>query len=938
VPAIYEILEHEKESQYQSIPISENILNKKNITKIYEMRKIQPSGSSHLRTYDARDEKLFYQQAKFMENFEDDYNKEILFNSSIPTYTDMNIEQLRCYFSWRTQVRKGIINDTNISYAYVYIYELINLIGMNAPEDAFEKLVTFWQTFRSFNNKIDYYIKIWLKDLYICNDFSMSFKELVINAGLQEYYTDIFEDLSDYFSTYLWQLSNYELESSKFVNTNNEISNYIKKCFVIVVDNLVPLLNMYGASLEDLLKKDADAKSGIWHTPFDKAVYFQQKKKQNPKVIYISEREYYQFNGYNWYLYKSSVSKYDYAVADFIGYIVKKIESELRIMSGYKYRLSPNIHSFIDKMIEKHYCKNDNILIKIMLDTNFTSIISETIKACFFQSPSFDSSLLDKSTQKISIVKHLFSIANQEPYSTFIKMRKIKSEDASKNSLADKFCKQAELLHEITDDFDKIMDFSAAKPNFDEMANDQIRTYLTWRTKYNAGIVEPIPDAYVLLYASEVINLIEADTQTEVIEKLSALLHTYSGINAYLVKFLTDLIRDYYIYNPMDCSFTDIVLNSGLEDYYICNSFGDNRLKNPLLFYGKISNYKILNSKFYSDDTINILNDCFQECLRQIISVFFNKNNIVFRQALINKVKGRWWRPFREVIYKYPKIIRQRTLVRLNENEVYIYYHTSSRYEHKSTEKLDVAASHFIGYIFKRMESKVREITKHKKKLTVDAKAMAQKIPCKTENQIMISNMMLKQEFSDLIDETVLIYFQKNHPNIFIDPDSIYKKPIKVNVDFSKLDQIRTEAAEIQEKLLVTEEPPDEVSIQENTFHQANTLHQEKSDKIHKNIIENIPKNASKPNEMLDKWGMLISSLTNIQRETVSIILEGVAVSEKLAGLAISNHLLLEVLLEQINESALDYIGDNIIETGDSPVYIYDEYVNELFRVLKEIE
>ena len=71
---------------------------------------------------------IFYFQAKFMENFTDDFEYHGQFLRSFPTYREMSNLQLRGYFSWRTAVRKGKIEKTCISFVYVYLYELLNLI------------------------------------------------------------------------------------------------------------------------------------------------------------------------------------------------------------------------------------------------------------------------------------------------------------------------------------------------------------------------------------------------------------------------------------------------------------------------------------------------------------------------------------------------------------------------------------------------------------------------------------------------------------------------------------------------------------------------------------------------------------------------------------------------------------------------------------------
>lgn len=87
--------------------------------------------------------KNFYKQGKFMEDYEDDFSWNGEFHQYFPTYNDMNIRQLRGYFSWRSQVRKGNYQKISTSFAYLYLYELINRIGVSSYEEALSKMREF---------------------------------------------------------------------------------------------------------------------------------------------------------------------------------------------------------------------------------------------------------------------------------------------------------------------------------------------------------------------------------------------------------------------------------------------------------------------------------------------------------------------------------------------------------------------------------------------------------------------------------------------------------------------------------------------------------------------------------------------------------------------------------------------------------------------------
>lgn len=110
---------------------------------------------------------LFYRQARFMEDFEDDCPYPGTFTSYFPTYNAMSDRQLRGYFTWRAAVRRGDIEEASPSFAYLYLYELICGIGVNDPRDGFGKIESFWQAYRAFSPEIDRYARVWLQDYVV---------------------------------------------------------------------------------------------------------------------------------------------------------------------------------------------------------------------------------------------------------------------------------------------------------------------------------------------------------------------------------------------------------------------------------------------------------------------------------------------------------------------------------------------------------------------------------------------------------------------------------------------------------------------------------------------------------------------------------------------------------------------------------------------------
>ena len=107
---------------------------------------------------------LFYRQGLLMADFEDDCPYNGTFKSYFPTYNAMSDRQLRGYFTWRAQVRRGTVEETSTSFAFLYLYELICGIDVDDPLDGFNKIKAFWDAYRAFEPGIDRFARVWLQD------------------------------------------------------------------------------------------------------------------------------------------------------------------------------------------------------------------------------------------------------------------------------------------------------------------------------------------------------------------------------------------------------------------------------------------------------------------------------------------------------------------------------------------------------------------------------------------------------------------------------------------------------------------------------------------------------------------------------------------------------------------------------------------------------
>lgn len=278
---------------------------------------------------------IFYKQGSFMKDFFDDYSGNAQFSQYFPCYQMMNYEQLRTYFTWRTEVRKGNVSDTSLSYAFLYIYELLGNIGVNDPQDGLYKLMSFWKAFSVYNKSIDKYVLRWLKDYHIYYELPQSFKEFVQKNNLAGHYPPM-ADTDDNFDLFC-AISKYDIRKSAFFTDDK--TKLITDCFYFVTNKLRQIFNDNGINFDESIFQPTK-KMSVW-TPFKDALFHHWMKQPDRRIV-LSENEIYICSQNNWAFSTIIASE---SGRQLIGYIMKQMESVLRTATKYKFKLSANINA-----------------------------------------------------------------------------------------------------------------------------------------------------------------------------------------------------------------------------------------------------------------------------------------------------------------------------------------------------------------------------------------------------------------------------------------------------------------------------------------------------------------------------------------------------------------------------------------------------------------
>ncbi len=290
---------------------------------------------------------IFYQQGLFMKDFCDNYSDNSPFSHYFPNYQMMNYEQLRTYFTWRTEVRKGNVSDTSLSYAFLYIYELLSNIGVNSPQDGLDKLMFFWKAFNNHNHSIDKYILRWLKDYHIYYKILLPFNEFIKKNNLASHYPKIADD-EDNFHLFC-AISKYDIRKSTFFTSGNE--KLMTDCFHFVINKLRQVFIDNGIHFDESIFHPTK-KMTVWE-PFEGALFYEWMRQPDRRIV-LSENEIYVCSKNKWTFCTVITNE---SGRELLGYVMKQMEAGLRKMTKYKHKLSANIstvkHAMISKLNEK---------------------------------------------------------------------------------------------------------------------------------------------------------------------------------------------------------------------------------------------------------------------------------------------------------------------------------------------------------------------------------------------------------------------------------------------------------------------------------------------------------------------------------------------------------------------------------------------------------
>ncbi|MCJ8014933.1 TerB N-terminal domain-containing protein [Paenibacillus sp. KQZ6P-2] len=194
-------------------------------------RKERPPGDSIPLIKTLSREQQFVQQARAFAELTCEQTAFIPFMSYWPTYEQMNEAQRSWYFYWRSEVHTGQYLFTDLSYIFVYLYELIHGVGWETPSQGYDLMMQLWDAYGKRYPKLNGYMADWVCDFVLVHQLELPLMDTLLHSEtaktgelfdleLMRLFTD---DPASLTLEQILTLSDYDVQRSKFYQEGGSV-------------------------------------------------------------------------------------------------------------------------------------------------------------------------------------------------------------------------------------------------------------------------------------------------------------------------------------------------------------------------------------------------------------------------------------------------------------------------------------------------------------------------------------------------------------------------------------------------------------------------------------------------------------------------------------------------------------------------------------------
>ena len=309
-------------------------------------------------------EQRFLERARQMEHHVEAETPFVPFMTYWPTYANMDAAQTKWFYYWRDEVRNGRYPETDLSYIFLYIYELINGIGWQEPMEGYRALLALWDAYRAQYAKLNFYIVDWVADFVLVHRLDVSFQDIMCRStyGLNgelldlELMRGLHAEPLDVSWDMLQKLSNYNVQQSKFYLGGGQVH------MEAYVPRVVALVDAYyrktqSCRLIELFKPGREVQRERYL--FGSAVYDTSLYGRTLTVhtVQISEHK---------------------LLRDWVAQLIRYCENQLRDLTGYKgklrgVRIDTALEPLISRALQSEFEKQaalERVELEVQIDSD----------------------------------------------------------------------------------------------------------------------------------------------------------------------------------------------------------------------------------------------------------------------------------------------------------------------------------------------------------------------------------------------------------------------------------------------------------------------------------------------------------------------------------------------------------------------------------------
>ncbi|MDH6430509.1 MULTISPECIES: TerB N-terminal domain-containing protein [Paenibacillus] len=444
------------------------------------------------------------------------------------------------------------------------------------------------------------------------------------------------------------------------------------------------------------------------------------------------------------------------------------------------------------------------------------------------------------------------------------------------------FVTRAKELVEKTEDSALFVPFKSYWPTYGHMTGTQSRWYFYWRNEVRQGRYLKTDLSYIFLHVYELINGVGWTDPNDGYRQLNLIWEAYRESYKRLDQYLGGWIADFSFVHHLDVPLSIIVARSrglagDLAELELMRGLTTAPEQLTFAVLTAMSDYDISKSKFYIGEGKEAL----EQYIPQVVALI---NAYVTRKHGSNLV---------EMFPPGPAVMRERYLFRSAVYDISLYGYSVLIPVVRISKSPPLRS--LITRLFRLTENKLRELMGYRgrlKGINVDA------------DMDDLITRFLKREY---LKETQ----EDKGPTVVIDPE--------------KLERLQSDSEIVRTMLTVEnmDEQDYEDSKLEATIGEIDPIQDSKEELLPVEVIE-----EAQAVSIGSEAEQFANALSPLQREALLALLDEDG-SQALLKLAAANGTMSELLIDEINEIAMDILGDLIIEGED----IVEEYISMLRNI-----